>query len=450
MSSLKKLATRGAIWTILGYGSSQLLRLGSNIILTRLLVPEFFGLMALVNTFIIGLNLFSDLGIEPSIIRSQRWREPILLNTAWTLQVIRGWVLWLASIAIAFPVAQFYKDSRLFWIIPIVGLTTAINGFTSTSLAVLRRELQLGKLIRFDLVTQIISLVILIVWSYLTKSIWALIGGSLIGSLIKTFWSHRLVPEIDNNFAWNRESLSEIVAFGRWVFISTLMYFLASQSDRLILGKLFSLSMLGVYIIAFTLSEIPRAIIQNLSQQIIFPLISQRIHLSREELKKKILKKRELLLIISACLVAVLMSFGDLLILSLYDERYAQAAWMFFFLAMGIWPATLTEPMARCLNALDRPYYLAIGNCLRFLFIIILMPYGFNKLGELGAIIIVALNDLPTYTVINYGLWREKLICINQDVRATGIFIFFTVLFLFIRLSLGIELPFSRIITNPF
>lgn len=446
MSSLKKLATRGAIWTIFGYGSSQLLRLGSNIILTRLLVPEFFGLMALVNTFIIGLNLFSDLGIEPSIIRSQRWREPILLNTAWTLQVIRGWGLWLVSITIAWPIAQFYEDSRLLWIIPIVGLTTTINGFASTSLALLRRELEIGKLIKFELATQVLSLTILVVWSYLSKSIWALIGGSLIGSLIKTFWSHRLVPEISNNFAWDRESLEEIVSFGRWVFISTFMYFLASQSDRLILGKLFSLSMLGVYTIALTLSEIPRSIVQNLSQQIIFPLVSQQAHLSRENLKIKILEKRRLLLIIFACLVAVLVSFGDLLILRLYDWRYAQGAWMFFFLAIGIWPATLTEPMARCLNALGKPYYLAIGSCLRFLFIIILMPYGFDKLGELGAIIIVALNDLPTYVVVTYGLWREKLTCLIQDVQATGIFILLTVLFLMLRVCLGIELPFEGII----
>ncbi|MEY3827884.1 MAG: hypothetical protein RLZZ148_2705 [Cyanobacteriota bacterium] len=59
MSSLKQLAIRGTLWTIIGYGASQGLRLGANLILTRFLVPEAFGIMALINVFITGLNLFS-------------------------------------------------------------------------------------------------------------------------------------------------------------------------------------------------------------------------------------------------------------------------------------------------------------------------------------------------------------------------------------------------------
>ena len=89
-SSLKKQAVRGTIWTVFGYGSSQVLRFGGNLILTRLLVPDLFGLMALVQIFIRGLSLFSDIGIRPSIIRSDRGDDPIFLNTAWTIQVIRG------------------------------------------------------------------------------------------------------------------------------------------------------------------------------------------------------------------------------------------------------------------------------------------------------------------------------------------------------------------------
>ncbi|MDY7023361.1 MAG: oligosaccharide flippase family protein, partial [Cyanobacteriota bacterium] len=85
MSSVKNQAVKSTIWTVVGYGGSQVLRLGSNLILTRLLIPELFGLMALVHTFIIGVALFSDIGIRPSIIRSNRWNDPLFLNTAWTL-----------------------------------------------------------------------------------------------------------------------------------------------------------------------------------------------------------------------------------------------------------------------------------------------------------------------------------------------------------------------------
>lgn len=78
-ATLKKQAIAGTAWTIFGYGASQSLRLGSNLLLTRLLVPELFGLMALVTVFIVGLNLFSDLGTTPSIIQNKREKNQFFL-----------------------------------------------------------------------------------------------------------------------------------------------------------------------------------------------------------------------------------------------------------------------------------------------------------------------------------------------------------------------------------
>src|SRR5204863_421086 len=81
------------LWSATEYLAGFILRLGSNLILARLLVPEMFGLMALVNTFMMGLQMFSDVGIGPSIIQNRRGDDPAFLNTAWTIQVMRGMAL---------------------------------------------------------------------------------------------------------------------------------------------------------------------------------------------------------------------------------------------------------------------------------------------------------------------------------------------------------------------
>src|ERR1700722_277242 len=88
--SLKGLAIRGAIWTLLGFGTRQVLRLGFNLIVTRLLYPELFGLLSLVYTVVTGLTLFCDLGIAPAVVRDPRGDEAAFLNTAWTMQIVRG------------------------------------------------------------------------------------------------------------------------------------------------------------------------------------------------------------------------------------------------------------------------------------------------------------------------------------------------------------------------
>ena len=127
-------ALRGGALTILGFGGSQALRFASNLILTRILFPEAFGLMALVYVFMQGLNNFSDVGITPAIMRSQRGDDPEFLNTAWTMQIIRGFTLWMVTFIIAWPAAQFFDAPLLAQILPAVGVTLFISGFNPTRL----------------------------------------------------------------------------------------------------------------------------------------------------------------------------------------------------------------------------------------------------------------------------------------------------------------------------
>ena len=96
------------------FGLSKIMQLGSNLVLTRLLFPEAFGMMALVFVFIGALNLMSDVGLLPSIIRSERGDTPEFLQTAWTIKVVRGF--WIAGLAIVFawPYAKFYDYDILF------------------------------------------------------------------------------------------------------------------------------------------------------------------------------------------------------------------------------------------------------------------------------------------------------------------------------------------------
>ena len=445
-NSLKKQAVRGTIWTVIGYGTSQVLRFGSNLILTRLLMPELFGLMALVQVFIRGLSLFSDIGIRPSIIRSDRGDDPVFLNTAWTIQVIRGFGLWIGCIIIALPVANYYNDFRLLWLIPTVGVSTIISGFNSTSLASLSRHLKVRNLALFELGIQVTSLVILVVWAWLSPTIWALIGGNLASILLTAYWSHRLNSSSPNRFAWNKDVIAEITSFGKWIFVSTAMTFLASQADRILLGKIFSLEILGIYVVAVTFAEIPRQVSQKISSQVILPVISKFSDLPRPHLRAKMIRKRWQLIIPLAFLVTIMASWGDIVIITLYDARYEAAGWMLPILALGLWPLLLCLTIMPSLYAIAKPIYPAIGNFLKVLYMVILLPIGFSKFGILGAITVIAFNDLPFYILVNYGLWREKLSAIVQDILATILLIALIILCLTIRFTMGFGLPIDGIL----
>jgi len=443
MSSIKKQAIRGAILTIAGYGLGNILRLGTNLILTRLLVPEFFGLLALVNVFIVGLHLFSDIGLGPSIIQNKRGDEPAFLNTAWTMQVIRGIFLWCCCLLIAWPLAHFYNNPQLLWLIPIVGLNTLISGFNSTALYKLGRHLAIGKLMVYEFGAQVIGSSVMIAWAWFNPTVWALVVGSIASSLVQLVWSYWLIPGQSNSFTWDREVVKEIFSLGKWIFMSTAVAFLGMQSDRLILGKLIPISVLGVYGIAMTFSELPRGIASSVSYKVMLPAASKLADLPREVFRVKILQNRRLLLIGCALLVIGLTSFGDLLILALYDKRYVQAAWMLPILALGIWPNLLFETQRQILMAIGVPKYEASGQFLKCLFVCIGLPLGFYLNGLVGAVIVVALNDLPIYGAIAYGLWCEGLSTVKQDIQMTVILFALLTLVLMARYFLGFGFPIS-------
>jgi O-antigen/teichoic acid export membrane protein len=306
--------------------------------------------------------------------------------------------------------------------------------------------MDIGKLTILTLGVQFISLTVMNVWAWLNPTIWALVGGNIVSGLLKMAWSHCLVPGMVNRFTWDKTAIRELFSFGRWIFISTAMTFLSDQSDRLILGKLFSLEMLGVYTIAFTLADIPRQVSMKLGDSVIFPVISKQLELPRETLRMKILQKRRLILLGAGILLTVMVSCGDFLILILYDERYKQAAWMMPILSLGLWHTLLYNTMSPVLIAVGKPLYGAQGNLLRFLTLTVGLLLGFSLFGTLGVILVIAFSDVPLYLVLMYGLWREGLSCIGEDIKATVLFIGCLSVVLMGRYFLGFGIPIAGIL----
>lgn len=368
--SLSSPAVRGVLWTVAAYGSSQVLRFGNNLILTRLLVPEFFGLMALVNSLRMGLELFSDVGIGQNIIQSPRGNDPRFLNTAWSIQILRGILLWLACMVVAQPLAEFYEEPQLTGLIFVVCLTLLLNGFSSTKLYTLNRNMTLGKLTALELSKQVIGLVAMVAWALVSPTVWALAAGAIAAGVYKLVSSHLIVPGQPNRLEWDGSAVQELLSFGKWIFIASVMMFLAEQSDRLILGKLLSLEMLGVLTVAFTLAELPKQVLKRIGFRVIFPLVSQKAELPRAQLRATFLRKRKYILLGVIALLLFLVGFGDLLVGWLYDERYADATWAMPILSCGGWLSALFYTSSPCLLGIGKPQYSAQSNFLRFLAIV--------------------------------------------------------------------------------
>src|SRR5690606_22270023 len=156
---------RGTIWEIGSYGASQIIRLGGNLVLTRLLFPEAFGLSSLVTITVIGLCMLTDMGLEQSVIRSPRGDDPRFLDTAWTMHVVRGVSLGVLLAFCAWPVGWLLDKSEFVPYSMVGAFQRTVFGLTSTSIFTLRRRMRLAWVNGLELSSQILALGVMIAWA---------------------------------------------------------------------------------------------------------------------------------------------------------------------------------------------------------------------------------------------------------------------------------------------
>jgi O-antigen/teichoic acid export membrane protein len=330
---LRARTLRGASWTTIGFGAQQVLRLGSNLVLTRLLVPEHFGLMALAQVFSQGLAMLSDIGVGPSIVQNPRGDDPDFLATAWTMQVIRGFTLALGMCLLAYPASLFYEEPILFPLLLLVSIGSVIKGFQSIGIPTATRSMQLGRLAIVDFISHCIGIIAMIVWAYFSPDVWALVGGGIIAAVFRLILGYSMLPSKGSRFHFERDAAGQIFHFGKWIFLATAMTYFGGQGLRLIQGSLVSMTVLGMIAIAGSIAMPARIVIDRIVGGVLFPAFAE---INRKDPDRFVERVRQtrfrvILAIFPFFLICIL--FGQHIIAFLYDSRYHQAGIYFVILS---------------------------------------------------------------------------------------------------------------------
>jgi O-antigen/teichoic acid export membrane protein len=395
-----------------GHIASQILRLVSNLLMTRLLVPEMFGVMALANVIMVGLQMLSDFGLWQGIVQSRRGAEPAYLNTIWTVQILRGILLWLFALGIAGTVRlgadwgyvakeSVYADPVLPSVIAVLGITALLGGLVSTRLATASRDLALGRKTLVELACQILSLGVMVGWALIDRSIWALVGGAVVGSALRVLASHIMLPGQRNKLHWDPVAFREIFGFGKWIFLTSILGFLSANGDRLLLGGLVDTATLGIYAIAFFLVSALAEVVQGIAGGVAFPALSEVVRDRPAELKQIYYRFRLPVDVVALIAMGGLISAGHLVVELLYDERYHAAGEMIAILAVSLFEVRYTVA-GQCFLALGRPRLLAPAAALRVVLMFGLMPATYSLLGIEGAVWVVSGSILLTLPIVLY------------------------------------------------
>lgn len=418
--SLRQLALRGSAFELVGYGAGQVLRLVSNLILSRLLFPEAFGLMALLAVINYGLAMLTDMGIEQAVIQNARGDEPRFLNTAWTIHVVRSTGLWLIACAIAWPAARFYHEPELLIMLPVNSAGLVVTGFASTKLFTLRRRLSFGMLNALELATQMVALVSMSLIAWRWPSAWAIVFGGLISSFFRTIASHLLPVEGRSRFAWDKSTRDEIFHFGKFIFGSSALSFAGGQADRVLLGRYMGMEVLGIYSVAVNLSDVMGSVITRLTYGVLYPVLSR---VGREEggvvrVRAAYYRSRLYLDLLALVPLGVLLMCSDWVVHFLYDERYQGAIWILKLLCIRVALASILVPCETCLFALGHTRYGLYRNIARAVWVLPGVPIAHHLAGLPGILAVIVLAEVPVALVLWPAFIWKKVFSLLPELRA--------------------------------
>jgi O-antigen/teichoic acid export membrane protein len=171
-------------------------------------------------------------GILQAVVQSERGDDPVFLNTAFTMQAIRGVVLWTVAALLAWPMSLLFKEPSLTWIIPAGALGSLLYGLTSMRICALRRHLRPFPIAILEITSQVGGLVATVISAkFFHMGVAALVVGTLTNSVLHTGGSHLIRYPHKDRFGMEPRARQEILTFGRWIFLSSIVTFAAGRGD---------------------------------------------------------------------------------------------------------------------------------------------------------------------------------------------------------------------------
>lgn len=396
--------------------------------MTRLLLPEMFGVMAIASLVVVGLSLFSDVGLKPGIIQSRRGNDPIFLNTAWTMQILRGLVLWLVALGISLLIyvaqqhnfisdTSVYQNPSLPLVVAISSFAAVISGFESTKMFEASRDLSVASITKIEICGQLGGLVVMIGWGLLDASIWALVAGGTASALVRAALSHVWLSGTKNRLQWERAAFIEILEFGKWIFFSSFLFFFASSGDRMLLGGMIDAKLLGTYVIAYVMFSSIDQFLTRIVVEVSFPALSEVIREQPERLTASYYKFHAVIASVTYLSCGALFVSGHSIIHLLYDARYQSAGQILEILSLTL----LTVPpriATQCFLALGVAKVYFYLSAIRIVALFSATPIGFYFWGFEGAlwgIVLSYFSSVPSTIILAA---KYKLFDLRKELLA--------------------------------
>jgi len=349
MKDLREKTIKGALARVCAQSTNLALRVGSLAILARLLDPKDFGLVGMVAVLTGVLNLFRDFGLSAASVQHANVTEEQTSTLFW-INVLVGILLTLMASALAAVVAAFYHEPRLYWVTIAMASSFLFNAAGIQHSARLQRQLRFTTLSVIDTGSWLVSTVIAIGAAKVGYGYWALVAMTVALPLTATiaFWvATAWVPRMPTRGA----GVKSMLHFGGKITANGLIVYLASNFEKVLLGRYWGADAIGIYGRAYQLIRIPTDILNAAVGEVAFSALS-RLQGDASRLRSYFLKGYSLVLALTLPATLAGCIFADDLIAVLLGPKWASAAIIFRLLTPTILVFAIANPLSWLLQSI--------------------------------------------------------------------------------------------------
>jgi lipopolysaccharide exporter len=225
----------------------------STLILARILIPEDFGIVAIVTIVGLFFNILTQTGSEQYIIQKSKVNDGDL-DAAFTLDILTKFVIWGLFI-IAVPwISDYYEEPSLKWALWVSSLALPIGALMSPKLYVLKRNIEFQSFAKLEGFRKIFSFSVVMLVVFFEPSYWAIVAGDIASIFFAVIGSYFIAPYRPKI---NKEKIFEQWAFSRWMLLKGIFGFARSQADTFLVSRFFGVADLGRYHMTKHIAYIP-------------------------------------------------------------------------------------------------------------------------------------------------------------------------------------------------
>jgi O-antigen/teichoic acid export membrane protein len=357
MKDLKEKTIRGGAARILAQAATFVFRIGSLMVMARLLGPQDFGLVGMVTAFTGVLNLFRDFGLSTATVQREHVTEEQLSTLFWINAVVGG-LLALLAVVMAPLVVRLYHEPRLLGITMVLSAGFLFNALGVQHSALLQRHLRFTALSVINVAALVVSTIVAMSMAKLGYGYWALVAmtvalplTSTIGVWIAAAW----LPGMPRR----KVGIRSMMRFGGTLTLNGLVVYVAYNMEKVLLGRFWGAEAIGLYGRAYQLINIPTDNLNQSVGEVAFSALS-RVQNDPPRFKSYFLKGYSLVLAMTIPITIMCAFFADDLILVLLGPKWSSAAAIFRLLAPTILIFAMINPLAWLMFALG-----LVGRSLR-------------------------------------------------------------------------------------